>query len=509
MIERLPQFAERHFASLCAAAGVVCNRSEEDELGWDFLLQFPARRTPGRPADMEPAGPEAFVQVKSTRSRPLLARTKLSNALNAAQSTRPFFIVLITPGGSGPHAYAKHFWEAEIARALRRVRLAERAGDVTFNKRSFDIGLTQADAQADLLAWMRETIESVTPSYGAEKTRIATTVGHEDGFGLMDVSLEGNAADLLDLHLGLIDSLPIRRASYVPQRFGIAAAKPELELENAQMHIEPVSKPVRLRLQGGSPTRELVVDAKLYNALLPAGAEPRHRWRVDAGPLRIVGGSGSYQARLTTSYDRRLPLSGLRLFTTLAAWSRAGAVGLQLFLDDQRIPLGTLTFEEDEASETRFKLKEWTDALSAVAQASQATEPAISLAEIRQAAPFLSRFAAFVGSASIRMDYEPEGIDDPTRAAVYFVACDVGEFCFLVVIERNTRSDEMIGSRRSLTFGEPKILDAISCRGSWRDHLAEIESAYRAQVDRLGDPDTLWEMGDLEEFISRVTAAAA
>jgi len=464
MIDRLPQFAERHFASLCAAAGVVCNRSEEDELGWDFLLQFPARRTPGRPADMEPAGPEAFVQVKSTRSAPLVARTKLSNALHAAQNARPFFIVLIIPGESAPQVYAKHFWKTEIARTLRRVRLAERAGDASFNKRHLDIRLTETDAHSDLLGWMRQTIEDVKPSYGAEKSRIAATVGHEDGFGLMDVTFEGGAEDLLNLHLGLIDSIPIKRASYVPHRFGIAAAKPELELENARMSIEPRSKPVTLRLQGGSPTQELRVNAKLYNALLPTDEEPRHRWMVDAGPLRIIGGSGSYKAQINIGYDERWLLSELRLFTTVAAWSATGSIGLQLYLDGERIPLGTLTLEDKESSWSRIKVREWTEALGAVAGASGHADPHISIADVTEASPLLSRFAAFIASPSIRMDYEPERTDDLTRAVVYHVACDVGEWCFLAVIERRTRTDEMHCSRRTLTFGEPRILDAITCR---------------------------------------------
>jgi hypothetical protein len=508
VIKRLPQFAEHHFASLCASAGVVCNASDQDECGWDFFLQYSAKRSPKRPADMQSAGPEALVQVKSTRGAPLVARIKLSNALRAAQATQPWFVVLIVPDAEAPRVYARHFWKAEIERTLRRVRLAEREGDTSFNRRHFDLRMEEADAHDDLVDWMRHTIESVKPSYAAEKARIVNFVGHEDGFGSMEITFEGTAEDLLNLQLGLKESLTISRGQYVSQRFGIEAPKPELELEGATLFIEPVGKPARLRLQGGNPTTEITVDAKLYGAQLPGADTTLHRWRVDAGPLRIVGGNGSYSANLTMRYEERRRLSDAKVFLTTATWRSAGPVGLMLFVDDKRIPLGALTIDDGSAHPEWSELRGWIDALDTVAKGSLCGEPEISIIDLCEAEPFLSRFANFVSSPSIRIEYEPEGTDDPTRAAVYYAACDVGEWSFLAVVERDTKADEMDGVRRSLTFGAPRLVDAIVRRGCWRDYRDEIEGAYRAQVQRLGKPETLWELGELEAFIKNPGAGA-
>jgi hypothetical protein len=509
VIKRLPQFAERYFAALCSSAGVICNPSDEDEYGWDFFLQFPSKRTPGRPADMQPLGPEALVQVKSTRARPFVARLKLSNALRSVQATQPFFIVLIVPGGKEPRVYARHFWEPEIIRTLRRVRLAEREGDSQFNKRQFELRFGEDDIQDELLDWMRRTIDSVQPSYGAEKARIGQTVGHEDGFGSMDVTFEGGTDELLDLQLGLIESLPIVRASYIPERFGIAAARPEFDLEDATMFIEPIGKPGRVRFQGGSPTEELFLDATLYSAQLPGVDQSHFRWRLDVGPLRMVGGDGKYSANLTVPIDRPAPLPDLHLFLALAAWQDLGPVGLQLFLGDRRISMGSLELGVKNDRANWAELRGWVAALHRLVQTAHCADPEISVIDLYDAAILLGRFAGFVAAPSIRMEYDPVGDDDPTRAAVYFVGCDVGDWCFLAVVERGTRDDQMEGGRRRVTFGAPRILEAIVRRGSWSDHREEIETAYHAQVERLGQPDSLWELGEFEDFISRMIQDSA
>lgn len=509
MIRRLPQFAERYFAALCSSAGVICNPSDEDEYGWDFFLQFPSKRMPGRPADMQPLGPEALVQVKSTRARPFVARLKLSNALRAAQATQPFFIVLVVPGEKEPRVYARHVWEQEIMRTLRRVRLAERDGDTQFNKRYIELRFRDDDVQNDLLGWMRRTIECIQPSYSAEKARIGLTVGHEDGFGSMNVTFEGGANELLDLHLGLIESLPIVRASYVPERFGIAAPRPEFDLEEATMFIEPVGKPGRVRFQGGSPTEELFLDATLYSAQLPGPDKSHFRWRLDVGPLRMVGGDGRYIANLTVPIDRPVPLRDLHLFLTLAAWQDSGPVGVQLFLSDCRISMGSLEVGVKNDRANWVELRGWAGVLHRLVEAAQSADPEISVIDLYDASILLGRFAGFVAAPSIRMEYDPVGDDDPTRAAVYFAGCDVGDWCFLAVVERGTRDDEMEGGRRRVTFGAPRLLEAIVRRGSWLDHRAEIETAYHAQVERLGQPATLWAIGEFEGFISRMTQDSA
>ncbi|MFN3725272.1 MAG: hypothetical protein ACK4SZ_03090 [Allosphingosinicella sp.] len=430
---------------------------------------------------------------------------KLSNALRAVQAAQPYFVILVVPGAQGPRVYARHFWRPEIERALRRIRLAEREGDLKFNRRHFDIRMGEADARDDVLGWMRTTIDGVKPSYAAEKLRIAATVGHEDGFGSIDFTFEGGTDDLLDLQLGLMESLPVKNVRYVPERFGIPAPRAQLDVDGATLFVEPEGKPARLRLQGGHPTEELLADATLFTASLPGEGSGQFHWRVDAAPLSLVGRNGAYSARLSMRYDDRRPLSQLVLFLTMSAWRGVGPVGCRLFMDGQLIPLGTLNLDPGDHQENWSELRRHADALNMVAKASLRGDPEMSIIDLCEAEPFLGRFSGFITSASIKIEYDPVEEDDPTRAAVYYVGCDVGEWCFLAVVERNTTADEIMGRRRSITFGSPRLLDAIVGPGAWQDHRQEIESAYQAQVERMGDPRLLWDIGELEAFISRLT----
>lgn len=106
----------------------------------------------------------------------------------------------------------------------------------------------------------------------------------------------------------------------------------------------------------------------------------------------------------------------------------------------------------------------------------------------------------------MRMEYQPTGTAEQPRAALYYVGCDVGDWDFLALIERPTISETQPDGRRRVSFGTPRLLDAIVRLDPWRDHQGEIDAADRAQIERLGDPDTLWKLGYLEVFITRVIA---
>ena len=60
MIKRLPRYAETELQRLCAKAGALCHAVDEDESGWDRLIEFPEKEFPG-PADTRPPRAVAYV----------------------------------------------------------------------------------------------------------------------------------------------------------------------------------------------------------------------------------------------------------------------------------------------------------------------------------------------------------------------------------------------------------------------------------------------------------------
>jgi hypothetical protein len=46
--ERIGLIGEQQFQLLCAQAGLLCNKSTVDVMGWDFIVEFPVERFGGR-----------------------------------------------------------------------------------------------------------------------------------------------------------------------------------------------------------------------------------------------------------------------------------------------------------------------------------------------------------------------------------------------------------------------------------------------------------------------------
>ena len=67
MIERLPKWAEVAIELQCIAAGAIVHPPEDDQNGWDYLVEFPPEKHPG-PPDTHPAAKSAFIQIKSKKA---------------------------------------------------------------------------------------------------------------------------------------------------------------------------------------------------------------------------------------------------------------------------------------------------------------------------------------------------------------------------------------------------------------------------------------------------------
>jgi hypothetical protein len=67
---RIGRIIERQFEAPCERAGLYCNKSAVDVMGWDFIIEFPMAPTgQALPLDQRPTN-AARVQSKSTLGRP-------------------------------------------------------------------------------------------------------------------------------------------------------------------------------------------------------------------------------------------------------------------------------------------------------------------------------------------------------------------------------------------------------------------------------------------------------
>lgn len=227
--DRIGRIGERQFEALCERAGLYCNKSAVDVMGWDFIVEFPMAPA-GRalPLDQRPTN-AARVQLKSTLGRAgNRIRLSLSAIDRLAKDPRPALIVVfrLKTDGELQFAYLVHLIGNELACVLKRLRLAEarKAYDINHTDISYDyekVGMRFEPTPAGLLAALSAACGENPGAYTIEKQRQLAELGYEKGQfeaeALIKIESPEHFSNLL---LGLAPLKP-HRLRVFDSRFGI------------------------------------------------------------------------------------------------------------------------------------------------------------------------------------------------------------------------------------------------------------------------------------------------
>lgn len=234
MTERLPPdelgvVGENMFRTLCGQARLVCNKSDRDVTGWDFIVEFPMAAPAAAVSLDQRAADACHVQLKSTAGESgSRVSAKLSAVERLAKDPRPALIVAFRLRADGQPlvGYVIHLIGGELARVLRRLRAAEakRAFDINRATISFDYlkaGTRFELSPHGLKAALQAAVGDDPAGYIQEKQRQLGELGYENG------GIEGEALIWIDgpehfndLMLGLAPIQP-KRLKLFDRRFGI------------------------------------------------------------------------------------------------------------------------------------------------------------------------------------------------------------------------------------------------------------------------------------------------
>lgn len=491
---------EKRFDVMCSDAGVTCNRSIEDDYGWDKLIEFPPRSAPFAAIDMQPAHLVAAVQVKTTEGPSRSVSISLSNALRYAKSDLPQFIVLVALDGAEPRFFARHAWGAVIAEWLKAGRQADADGVTAPHTKSVSLTFRPEDERGPrLLDWIRSEVEAVAEPYAATKRRFVELVGFEEGHGTAHMTLSLQSVDeLLEVQLGLRPEVDATRFSYTSERFGIRARRPEIDEENVRIELTPEGRDCTLRLDFPSGAG-ITVPAKLYSA----SAGEAFAIRVASRPLDITAGPrGRVRAKASIQHDDRARLEELSAFAHLLASKPEAAITIHANLDGAELDLGSISMKGTGQSEAWGWLALGTDVARAIAADTARSPGAFTIGELQRAAGELQILAALASDRAIRVDFVPEP-EAPGRFDGFLAhACaTIGDQVFSAVAHRAIVTDEMHGGRRRVVFGPGRIVwSGMSPTHAWNEDA--VLAAYRRQLDRLGGAAEIMAMGDLAELVN-------
>jgi len=510
MIIRLPRYAEIKLQSLCAEAGALCHSVDEDESGWDRLVEFPEREFSG-PADMRQPRVVAYVQVKSSGRRLTKCRIKLSNALRAALSRQPWFVMLVAGNRERgePKVFAVHVWEELICRTLRAVRAAEAEGR-SLHKHYLTISFQSTDQKdARLVHWMQEEIDAIGPEYEMLKGQIVRSSGYEDGYGSGSMMIEADSEEeILENLLGLGSGLRVRKFTFTPSRFGISAAEPQIDESDGVVRIAPNPiKEVDIQLVNLVDRRKISFHGHVYASEIPSGEGRRRLFRFSCSIFEIVAGeNSSAKLKINISSEKKMDLEEIEKLFEFREFLERGPFDIQVWSNGKRISSGGVRSEVSSAAEEWRKLAQ---AVRLLRSAAGSQKVKVSLSELR-AAPGLRTIAEIAAAPSFRVEIDVN-YDAPVESItsiIYWCKIEIGEYAYFSLNERSVVEDIYCNDRRIITADQDKCIESFFKFGAMDDDEV-IERDYEASLERLKQSGTPLPLSNLIEYIAAIAQGDA
>jgi hypothetical protein len=419
---------------------------------------------------MQPAAASAFVQIKSTVGTKSDCRVKLSNALKAAQSPLPWFIVLYTKASSKKPAsiYIKHVWREMIEKTLEKVRRVENLDTLAALHRTYlPIRMTETDKvdAADLVNWMGTTIRSIGEDYNSEKRAILRTVGFDDGFGVGTISLAGKNDEIIDNFLGLGNGLPGSDISLRLARFGIVDKEPLFALQNATVFITPTPvSSAEFRLRGGKPRETMSVTCEVYVVGEPILVAARRRFRFSGAGIEVIWSvDGHSKFTFNFNLNSRGSLVELDRLATVMHWHAVGPIDLQVWAFGRRALAGVLSEADPQPPASWEKIKKISRMLLSLTGSGASSDLLLSVKELNDAVKHLWFMTQVVTAPSMLVQCRIV-IDKPVKLdkLLYFVSADAGSLTAFAIIERRVRQERPLPDGR-VEF----ICDHADIKESW------------------------------------------
>lgn len=322
MNQRSGRPAEKKFSYLCSQANISCNVSEEDDHGWDYIIEVPPpKQRKDIPLDKTPPVKTALVQVKSTNGQRATTRIKLTNAIKFASTALPCFVVLFQKTGIEEYkVFVQHFYSDLIERTLIRARKAT-VEQKEPNRLYLSISFSDKHEHTEnnLVPWMISMIRNLKGDYQREKQELYNSIGYSDeseGYATMTLKLEDGIEEFIDLQLGLVDSVNFSNLEIIDERFGIEWADHEPQVREGKLSIEPISPSICSVIIQRPSGELLVFSGDVRVAQLPKSQAHQLKCLVKTESFSfLIEASGSCSATLDYHADKKFNLIDLEKHT--------------------------------------------------------------------------------------------------------------------------------------------------------------------------------------------------
>lgn len=490
-LPRIPKSSERQFATMCSNAGVLCHAASEDEMGWDFLIEFPPENYVG-PAESKPAGSRAYIQIKSTTQNTPQIRLKLSNARQSSQHSEAWFVVLFhQPTHGVPRIYAVHFWKDLIYRSLKAARKADIDGH-NLNRKYLTIRFEDdSDHTADLFHWMEAAISNIGPLYNMKKMEIAAKAGFEEVSGLGDIEFRvENEEVLIKNLLGLGDGIPVSKFQFTQSRFGIEDRSPLVQFDGgvagggiARLGPADLGE-CEIRFRGESARNAVTLEGRLYSTGMHHIDERFAVIRISTQFIEMLWRlHGSSQFDITFRPDKVICIREISGCAVVLQWFRRGPVDIQVWFNGNRLLAGMMNVSDPSAIGDSTFLQKISEFIVEMFGGDINVSPRALCKNYDR----LVMMHGLVNNDGFSMKYTLESFDSKTvKSAVsmtdflYSVIEGVGDRICFAIIHRPVISVARNGRRFQVELGNPTVHESYSIEYSFDSFESELEADFNS-----------------------------
>ncbi|MEK8020437.1 MAG: hypothetical protein VSS75_026515, partial [Candidatus Parabeggiatoa sp.] len=357
----LGEMGESTFKLWCSSVGLVANASQIDKTGWDFWVEFPFSSDELIPQDMQLAPIECKVQVKATDGQRKKLQITVSNLKRLIRVQMPSFYCFIEYDGKNvaQSAYLVHVGKELIEKTLKRIRELEVNGKGSeLHKKKITIHYSEEHRLNELTGeCLKAKIESYISDgleeYVKQKNILLNTLGFENGGGNFKVTIseENPLEKMVDLTLGIRNSLNVSKFECYHQRFGIISKKPFVKAIEGEMFVN--AKPdmkalITFKEYEFSP--EISFQSNFYSSSLNQYIPQKYikfRFKTDFFDLVFEPFNGL--VNLSASFDNKLeyPLLSVNNFLKALTLFRKSKDGLIIEVQSEHFPMFSAKMRAD------------------------------------------------------------------------------------------------------------------------------------------------------------------
>src|ERR1700733_6953189 len=136
--DQLGEKGQARFKEICADARLICNKSDRDLAGWDFIVEFEFEDVIESkiPLEIRKVPLSCHVQVKTLIQKNDRFKLRLSSAERLAKELKPAFICVLKVDEDlvFVDAYLIHILSGPLEKILKRLRKEDVSGNSTPNK---------------------------------------------------------------------------------------------------------------------------------------------------------------------------------------------------------------------------------------------------------------------------------------------------------------------------------------------------------------------------------------